>query len=526
MSDSLAKALVESYGKLKGARSGWDNLWEVVTSYVLPRKKDISMSGVAGVERNQKVYDASPSHFNELLASALHSMLTNPSTEWFGLRAKNESVKDLQIVKDYLQRFVAKIHMLINNSNFHSEIHELYLDLGCLGTGTIRVLQDLEDVFRFKSRPIYAYWIKEDEKGIIDTIYTVDKLTMRQIIQRYGEKSLPQEKKAELMRDVEKVYEVMHAILPSSEVKELGYNKRKPIASIHVLMQFQHTLKQDGFNTFPIMTPRWNKLSDETYGRSPSTKSLPDIKMINAMMRDTIRAAQKQTDPPMLVDDDSTYGPPNIYPGGINYKRPGTEGPVPMKLGSNAGIGIEIMKDVRERIKQAFFIDQLQLQDGPQMTATEVNARVDEHLRLLGPILGRLHNELLKPLIARLIDIMINTNNLPEGLPPELSNTDLEVLFTSQIAKAQHIAEGQNLNRMLAQVAPIAQIKPEVLDNFDWDSMALYSSDINGVPAKLLLKEADRDTLRKQRAEAQQKAQQQQDESIEADNISKVGKLV
>jgi hypothetical protein len=39
------------------------------------------------------------------------------------------------------------------------------------------------------------------------------------------------------------------------------------------------------------------------------------------------------------------------------------------------------------------------------MTATEVIQRNEEKMRLLGPVLGRLQSELLKPLIDRVFNI-------------------------------------------------------------------------------------------------------------------------
>ena len=76
---------------------------------------------------------------------------------------------------------------------------------------------------------------------------------------------------------------------------------------------------------------------------------------------------------------------------------------------------VEIMQDVRERIKQHFFVDQFQLREGPQMTATEVNTRVDMQLRLLGPLLGRLHFEFLQPMVGRMLQIMSRKGLLPEN---------------------------------------------------------------------------------------------------------------
>lgn len=526
MADALAKLLIADYKREKGKRGNWENLWDDVTSVVLPRKRNIWESKVSGQRRNHNVYDASAIHFNELLASALHSMLTNPSVNWFELRARNPEIQDLADVKKFLQKFTDRMHQFINNSNFHSEVHELYLDLGCLGQSVFRIMPDPDDVFRFKSRPIYSYWIKENSKNLVDTIYTTDDLTFRQFVQMYGEKSFPETERINAQKKPDKLYKVLHVVMPSKELRNnptLDYKSRKPFASIHILLDFEHTVKKSSFTTFPYMTPRWNKLSDEVYGRSPGMKALPDIKMLNAMKRDTIRAAQKATDPPTLMPDDSTYGPPNIEPGGLIYYRAGSKDePHPLKIGSNPGVGLQMVEFVREQIRQAFFVDQLQLKDGPQMTATEVNVRENDSLRLLGPVLGRLHNEFLQPMVARLVDIMIKTDNVPEGMPEALADQDFEVLFTSQIAKAQMLAEGQKISRLMGQVGPMVEVAPQILDNFDFDFMAKYLVDIGGVPQGALKDEQVRDEQRVAQQEAAQKQQQQQEALTGAEVVNKV----
>ncbi len=47
------------------------------------------------------------------------------------------------------------------------------------------------------------------------------------------------------------------------------------------------------------------------------------------------------------------------------------------------------------------------MQNGPQMTATEVVQRNEEKMRLLGPVLGRLQSELLRPMIDRTFAILL-----------------------------------------------------------------------------------------------------------------------
>lgn len=77
------------------------------------------------------------------------------------------------------------------------------------------------------------------------------------------------------------------------------------------------------------------------------------------------------------------------------------KGVVPMQTGGRPDLGLDIIKDLQMRIREIFFVDQLQLNIGPQMTATEVMQRTEEKLRLMGPVVGRAENELLSPLIIR-----------------------------------------------------------------------------------------------------------------------------
>src|SRR5690606_16438334 len=90
----------------------------------------------------------------------------------------------------------------------------------------------------------------------------------------------------------------------------------------------------------------------------------------------------------------------------------------------------------------------LQLQQGPQMTATEVMQRTEEKLRLMGPMLGRQQSEFLRPLLDRVFNIMLRRNLFGE-IPQVLSEAKVEFQYTSAVAKAQKISEGNNIMRFM-----------------------------------------------------------------------------
>jgi len=507
----MAEVHIKRYKAAKNKRTNWDEHWRDVARYVIPNKENVFdyKSRAKGDKKGLRLYDSSAAHYNELLASALHSMLTNPSVQWFELTTGNREIDKNPKVRDYLQKTVRRIHQILNNTNFQTEIHELYLDLGSFGTGAMLIEEDDENIINFSSRPIYQFYIEENFKHEVDTFFIEMPMSARQLIQKYGEENLSDKFCKECKDKPDNMHNVIMMVTPNTDRDKRRKDHRgKAYSSIHIYEKESLILKEGGFDEFPAVFPRWMKDSMETYGRSPGMKALPEIKMINAMMRTIIRAAQKMVDPPLMIPDDSFMNF-NTKPGGLNPYRSGTQDKVyPIEIRGQIGIGLEILRDTRERIKESYFIDQLQLREGPQMTATEVNARTDEHLRLLGPILGRLHFELLQPLIVRILGIMKRKKELPADAPPELEGAGIEVFYSSQIAKAQKMSEGNNWNRFLQSTAPLAEFDPGVMDNFNMDGVVKFLADIYGVPQEALMEDKDVKKIRKDRAA--QEAQMQQ----------------
>ena len=184
-----------------------------------------------------------------------------------------------------------------------------------------------------------------------------------------------------------------------------------PFESVYLEYKNGNELSVSGFKEFPFVVPRYLKASHEIYGRSPAMTALPDVKMLNEMSKTTIKAAQKQVDPPLLVPDDGFLLPVRTVPGGLNFYRSGTRDRIePLNIGANNPLGLNMEEQRRDAIRAVFYVNQLMMQQGPQMTATEVIQRNEEKMRLLGPVLGRLQSELLKPLIDRVFNILLRNN--------------------------------------------------------------------------------------------------------------------
>lgn len=252
---------------------------------------------------------------------------------------------------------------------------------------------------------------------------------------------------------------------------------------------------------------------------------LPDILMINAMMLTVIQGAQKTIDPPLMVEDDGVIGNVRLTPGGLTIVRPGSQGIKPLITDARIDFGQKMVEDVRQRIRAGFYVDQLQLQQGPQMTAEEVKQRTEEKLRLMGPVLGRQHFELLRPLITRLFDIMSRNNLLPTP-PQKIQGKKFDVRYSSLIARAQRMSEGQNIARAMQLLAPMIQAKPQMADSINSDDVVREIWNIYGIKHSLLYTPQELKKIREQQKKAQQQMQQQQQEAHQAEVANKSAPMV
>lgn len=522
-----ASSLIKYYEKLRGDRTQWDSHWREIAEYIIPNKDAVNGQKAAGEKKFNDLYDGTAVHSNELLASALHGMLTNPTTPWFGLTTGVPALDRDDEVRKWLQDSARAMLNVMNNSNFQTEIHEAYLDLGSLGTCALLIDEDDTDIVRFLAIPIYQGYIDENYKGQVATFARCFSKPMKDIVEEFGEEVLQEAGLGDLIKNSHKEYEILHVVGENSQYNphyiEMGNWK---YFSEYILKDKKIPLKSEGYNTFPMAVARWTKISGEKYGRSPGMKALPDIKMINQMMKVTIRAAQKVVDPPLQVPDDGVTTV-KTTPGGISYYRAGTQDRIePLITGANINVSFDIMEDVRTRIRSAFFIDQLQLREGPQMTATEVQQRTEEQLRLLGPILGRQHNELLKPLVDRVFEICLKREVLPP-IPAKLNKLKkIDVQYSSMIARAQKTAELESFNRMIGLCTPLFNLDPQVQDNLDTDKAFEYISSTLSLPYEIIRSKIDVKKLRNARAEAAQKQSEMMDEAHETEMAGKTAQLV
>ena len=317
---ALAKQLKDNLSRLQEKRSNWESHWQEVSDYMLPRKAEITKERTRGDKRHTLIYDATAIHALELLAASLHGMLTSSANKWFSLRFKETDLNSIDEAKEWLEDATSRMYDAIAKSNFQQEIFECYHDLIAFGTACLMIEEDQEDVLLFSARHIKELYIQENKKGYVDTIYRRFKMPSQAAADKFGienvSKDLVNKAKKNPFDDVQ----LVHVVKPRLDFDPGKQDKKNmPFQSIYMEYESGHIISIGGFKESPYVIPRYLKASTEQYGRSPGMNALPDVKVLNKMVENSLKAAAKQIDPHLLIPDDGMLAPVRMSPGSIKY---------------------------------------------------------------------------------------------------------------------------------------------------------------------------------------------------------------
>jgi len=499
---------------LASDRGTWEVNWQEILDYVMPRKADVVTLRTKGEKRTEVLFDSTAITANNLLAASLHGTLTSPSLPWFSIKLRDEDLNKNRDVQLWLEDTARRMYDTFNENNFNTEVHELYLDLCSIGTAAIFVEEGNKgfntDGIHFNTLHIAEYYIQENINGKVDTLYRKYKLTARQAIQEFGEKNVGEKILQAAKEKPDQKFNFIHAVEPTNDYERATgkSSTRLPFHSCHVCEEDKMVVRTGGYNEFPYLVPRWSKATGEIFGRSPSYNALPDIKTLNKAVEIGLKAWAKAIDPPLLVQDDGVVGRVRMTPAGITVIR--NDGAVkPLQIGSNWQITDMKENQLRTAIRQAYYSDQLQLQEGPQMTATEVQVRYELMQRLLGPTLGRFQTEFLNPLIERVFGIMYRAGAL-NNPPSEIGDTKIDVEYVGPLARSQRMEEAVAIERLYQLAMNIGQVDPAIMDNIDHDEAIRMRAKLLGVPKTIMKDINDVNEVREQRAMQQQAMQEAQ----------------
>jgi len=273
------------------------------------------------------------------------------------------------------------------------------------------VTDNFERIIHHNVLAIGEYSLATDHENIVNELSREFDMTVAQIVARF--------KYENCSRTVQSMFNtgnttawvpVVHIIQPRLERDRTSKDaKDMPFRSVYFESGRDDGddkyLRDGGFRQFRALTPRWSVTSNNIYGDSPGMEALGDIKQLQHEQVRKAEGIDYQTAPPLQVPTKLKGRALDRLPRGISYydaSGPGAGVRTLFDVNLNLQHLLLDIQDVRERIKDAFYTDlffAISNQDAGKMTAFEASARQQEQLLQLGPVLERLHNELLSPLI-------------------------------------------------------------------------------------------------------------------------------
>ena len=506
------------WGYLKTERSSWFSHWNEISTRLMPRAgRFFVQDRNKGNKRHNQIYDSSATQALSILAAGMMSGMTSPARPWFRLTTGGDDLDSYQPVKIWLDQVTRLMLKIFQGSNTYRALHSMYEELGGFGTAASIMVPDFRSVIHHHPLTAGEYAITTDWRGDVATLYREFQKTVGQIVKEFGYKACsPTVQNLYDRGNLEAWVTIIHAIEPRAD-RDPSKNDPQNMAWKSVYFEIggnqQHCLRESGFKRFPALVPRWVVRGGDIYGESPAMTALGDI---NQLQHQQLRKAQGidyKTRPPLQAPTSMKNRDVEMLPGGITYvDSANPHGGIRSAFEVNIDLQhlLGDIRDVRERIRSCFFADLFMMlanQTDTRMTATEVAERHEEKLLMLGPVLERLQNELLDPLIENTFDAIMEAG-IASPAPDELQGRPLNVDLIGMLAQAQRAVGTNSIDRFVGNLGAVAQFKPEVLDRFDSDRWAEVYSDSLSLDPQIIVPRDQAQAIREQRAQAQAQAQQ------------------
>ncbi|MNN19573.1 Bacteriophage head to tail connecting protein [compost metagenome] len=346
-------------------------------------------------------------------------------------------------------------------------------------------------------------------------MYREYNLTAEQAVNEFGEANVSDGTRKLAKDKPQELVKFVHAIYPrTTYMVGAKLAKNMPIASCKVEVAAKHLVSESGYHEMPVVVPRWMMIPDSVYAVGPVFDALPDSRTLNELCRMDLAAGDLAIAGMWIAEDDGVLNPRTVKVGPRKIiVANSVDSMKPLQSGSNFEYAETKIARLQASIRKILMADQLQAQDGPAMTATEVHVRVNLIRQLLGPVYGRLQTEYLQPMIERCFGIAYRAGVL--GAAPEsLAGRNFTVRYLSPLARSQKLEEVSAIDQFVAGALVVAQTDPTIMDNIDMDEAQRFKGEALGVPSSVIRSKADRDKIREDRAaankQAQEEAQQQQ----------------
>ncbi len=514
--EALHRKQKEMLSAMDGERQNWFHHWREISDYFLPRRypwlltqKEVRTSD----RRNRKLLDSTSTLAVRTLASGMMNGITSPARPWFRLRLAGFDEESMSHgAKMYLDEITRRIYLILAESNFYNSFALMYLEWCTFGTASMAIYEDEDDLIRCYNFALGEFYLTQDSTQRINRHGRRFVRTLDQLVGEFGEENLSVSSQLEYKQGGNKLLlqkEVAHLIEPNNpEDKLLRGNAKWREVYWEIGGDEGKYLAVRPLYEWPCVTPRWELLGNDAYGTSPAMDALSDTQQLQNMLLKRAQGLEKAISPPLIVDQKLQNRPKALGAGGITYASN-----VNQNFGAKEAYRINLplqelafdIQQLQQRIRETCHNNLFNMisQLDTVRSATEIDARREEKLIHLGPVLERFYNEGLDPALKRIFGIAQRNGLLPEP-PAELNDVEVDVQYVSILSDAQRAVGTMNIERFFQFTGNLAGVYPEVRNVPNVEELVRdYAEGIGIKPSNLKSREEARTAAE---SEAQQAA--------------------
>ncbi|MFW6341422.1 MAG: portal protein [Halothiobacillaceae bacterium] len=510
----LVQALQRRLLALEMERATHETVWQDIQDLHTPYNGQVldNSDPRHGGRRGSKMKSSVTYQAIRTMEAGMLSGMTSPAVPWLELALPDKSLMDRRRVRIWLEKCTERMLQKFGMTNFYPTLRWVYRHCPTFGTAALMPEEDPEDGFRLHPYPIGRFSVDIDHRDVVDTFAVTIDRTVKQLADRFGVDDLPERLRSEYLRGELGSRHTVHVLIePNDAREEIRDIWGRPWRSVWWTKEGD-ILGTGGFDSFPVMVPRWETDPGMPYGVGIGHYSLSEAGQHMAARKDHVLLLAKAARPP-LQGKGLQASEVKDFPGGW------TNSPGMMSDGK-----IEALHDIRadqiaaaregvlmtkEEIEDLWHVPlfRMLMNTRPSnATATEILQRSEERLLQVGPVLQSYDRGLLTPGTQWVFLHMMRNGEMPPP-PPEVVGAPIIVNFVGPLAQAQKMVGIQAGERFLATIGNLSGAKPQVLDVLDEDTIGRGYADQLGIPADWL---HSRDTVAQQRRiRAEQQRQQQ-----------------
>lgn len=452
--DARAQELVDLGNKLFTKKEPLNSLMQEIALQFFPvRATFMDNRDYLGRDVSDHLQDSFPTLVRRELGNSLSATLRPRSQNWFKATTMDDDVDAEPANARYLEYITKVVRNAIYDPRamFIRATKEGDHDFITFGQ-TVLSVEESNDRSHLYFRAHHlrdCAWL-ENAEGVIDHMHRKDRMSARMMVRAFGDNKVHQTVKDAYHKDPSTEFNVRFVMMPTDEYDYIGKEgktssgkKRHPFCGLYIDADNMTVLAERPAPDFIFVVPRWQTLPGLQYAVSPATSvALPDGRLAQAMGLMILEAGEKAIDPPIIAAEE-VIREVNLQAGAITWADLATDRKIgdvaqPFHINPDMRTAFAMRADLREMLTKAFFIDKLKLPEtGPDMTATEIRARLEEHVRNLLPLFEPMEHEYNMRLLDRTFERLRSMDRFATNLMPDaLSKANITWGFKNPLQEA------------------------------------------------------------------------------------------